>query len=279
MSFTISVDGQVIPNNGIVSNIVVGIPPTPGSINTDFAIGTGTDSSVSDIDFVGNDPVLSWDFSSVNLQNGVNPSMFKNVAVINLWWDVYSRFTGASSWANGRVRVWKQLASGKYAIGWDFTAFAGVVCNRFAVLNEDFSVDTDTMGMLGTAFNTSVFDIQQQSDGEVIVVGWFSSLNGVSYNRIVRFNTDWTVDATFSTNLGTWPSGGAWTVTTCAIQSDDKIIFAGAFTSFAGNTTNYRRIVRRNSDGTTNATNGTTESTNASSNANSSKNAWRKNWS
>lgn len=59
MSFTVSVDGQVIPNNGIVSNIVVGIPPTPGSINTDFAIGTGTDSGVFDIDFVGNDPVLS----------------------------------------------------------------------------------------------------------------------------------------------------------------------------------------------------------------------------
>jgi hypothetical protein len=46
MSFTISIDGQVIPNNGIVSNIVVGIPPTPGSINTDFASGTEMDSAV-----------------------------------------------------------------------------------------------------------------------------------------------------------------------------------------------------------------------------------------
>lgn len=39
------------------------------------------------------------------------------------------------------------------------------------MLNEDFSVDAVTMALLGTAFNTSVFDIQQQSDGKVIVVG------------------------------------------------------------------------------------------------------------
>ena len=84
----------------------------------------------------------------------------------------------------------------------------------------------------------------------MIVVGNFDLFNWASYNRIIRFNTDWSVDTSFSTNLSTWPwttsQGIVWCV---ALQSDDKIVFGGAFSSFQS-ITSRRRIARVNADGT-----------------------------
>lgn len=261
MSFVISVDGQPISTNGIIANITVGIPPTPGWINTDFASWTEMDATVRKLATVWSDILSNWDFQSYDGQNGSNPSQFKGVAVVNATGDVYSKYLGMGGWVNGAVTVFKKLSTGKYIIGGWFTGVAWVSVGRFAILNSDFSVDASLTNLLGTWFDKStasytwvVYDAVEQPDGKVIVVGNFNVFNGASYNRIIRFNTDWSVDTTFTTNLGSWPTGGAGTVLTVAIQTDGKIIFWGMFTSFSWNTTNFRRIIRRNSDGTADGT-------------------------
>lgn len=95
---------------------------------------------------------------------------------------------------------------------------------------------------LNSGANNSVSAIVLQSDGKVIVGGNFTTYNGVAINRIIRLNTDGTIDSGF--NVGT---GANNTVSAIAVQPDGKIIIGGNFTNYNGVAKN--RIARLNSDG------------------------------
>jgi gliding motility-associated-like protein/uncharacterized delta-60 repeat protein len=97
-------------------------------------------------------------------------------------------------------------------------------------------------------FNGRVDVISLQSDGKIIFGGRFSDIDGTSYGRIGRLNTDGSIDGTFnSTGIGFSDR-----VAAIAIQPDGKIIIGGSFTSYNGSIAN--RIVRINEDGTPDAT-------------------------
>lgn len=91
--------------------------------------------------------------------------------------------------------------------------------------------------------NGAVLCIEHQSDGKVLIGGDFSSINGVTRNRIARLNTDGTVDTSFTANINT-------TVSTIKQLSDGKILVGGVFGTVNGSSTRPR-LVRLNSDGTT----------------------------
>ena len=93
----------------------------------------------------------------------------------------------------------------------------------------------------GSGFGTNnvVLTTSIQSDGKIIIGGWFTSYNGIARNRIARLNTDGTLDATF--NPGTGANSAVYTT---SIQSDGKIIIGGNFTSYNG--TGRNRIARIN---------------------------------
>jgi len=83
-------------------------------------------------------------------------------------------------------------------------------------------------------FNNQVYTTAIQSDGKVIVGGWFTSYQGVSANYIVRLNSDGSRDTSF--NVGTGFNN--WVYTT-AIQSDGKVIVGGGFTSYKDESAGY----------------------------------------
>jgi len=85
----------------------------------------------------------------------------------------------------------------------------------------------------------------EQSDGKMIFIGNFSSVDGSTNGKIARFNADGTPDSAFNSNIST---GFNFDVNAIALQSDGKIIVGGNFSSFNGNTRNY--ICRLNADGT-----------------------------
>jgi uncharacterized delta-60 repeat protein len=82
-----------------------------------------------------------------------------------------------------------------------------------------------------------------KDSGKIIIVGIFTTYNGTASNNIVRINTNGSIDTTFT--IGTGLNAFASCV---AIQSDDKILVGGNFTSFNGNAS--IRLVRLNSNGT-----------------------------
>jgi uncharacterized delta-60 repeat protein len=88
-----------------------------------------------------------------------------------------------------------------------------------------------------------VWMVKIQSDGKIVCVGGFVTVNGVTKNGIVRLNIDGTIDSGFSTG-----SGFDRRASDVIIQSDGKIVVVGFFTTYNGSSSSG--IVRLNSDGT-----------------------------
>jgi len=136
-------------------------------------------------------------------------------------------------------------SDGKILVGGNFTTFNGTTTNRFIRLNSDGTRDTAFMDNIGTGANNEVRAIIIQSDGKIILGGQFTNFNDATRNRIIRLNSDGTLDTAFMDNIGT---GANNTVHVLQQQSDGKILVGGNFTTFNGTTTN--RFIRLNSDGT-----------------------------
>ena len=151
--------------------------------------------------------------------------------------------TGASN----HVNTLAVQSDGKIVLGGVFNYFNGVISKLITRLNADGTYD-NTFNT-GIGFDGRVNSIILQSDGKILVGGYFYSYNGIVSNRIVRLNTDGTLDLTF--NIGSGFNNGNY-VKTMAIQPDGKILVSGYFTSFNGTPVNG--IVRLNPDGTLDGT-------------------------
>ncbi len=143
--------------------------------------------------------------------------------------------------ANYAVNCVALQSDGGILIGGSFTSFNGT--NRFHIarLNTDGSLDLSYNTGLGA--NTNVNAIAIQSDGNAIIAGSFTQINGTNRNYIARLNTSGGLDPTF--NAGTELNGP---VNTIAIQGDGKIVVGGDFTQVNGQNQGY--IARLNTDGT-----------------------------
>jgi uncharacterized delta-60 repeat protein len=131
-------------------------------------------------------------------------------------------------------------SDGKVLVGGTFTTFSGASQNRFIRLNTDGSKDTSFN--IGTGFGNSVNSTAIQSDGKILAGGSFSTFTGASQNRLIRLNSDGSKDTSF--NIGT---GFNNLINSIALQSDGKVLAAGVFTTFTGESQN--RLIRLNSDG------------------------------
>jgi uncharacterized delta-60 repeat protein len=129
---------------------------------------------------------------------------------------------------------------GKLIIGGFFTSYNGIGRNYIARLNADGSLDASFNP--GTGANDWVLSLALQPDGKLLIVGYFTSFNGVLRNRIARLNVDGSLDPTF--NPGTGANNWVWSL---ALQPDGKVIIGGQFTSFSSISRNH--IARLNSDG------------------------------
>ncbi len=140
-----------------------------------------------------------------------------------------------------------------YEIGEYVESEGGVIFHRYKDgSNENYLVvDKSNIPFLNTSGFELSFDggdpfvwaMATQSNGKIICVGNFQKYDGLTASGIIRFNVDGTKDETFDNSNGFNAS-----VSSVAVQSDDKIIVGGSFTSYKGSTNN--RIIRLNSDGT-----------------------------
>jgi uncharacterized delta-60 repeat protein len=139
---------------------------------------------------------------------------------------------------------------GKIIVGGNFTDYNGTPRSNIARLNSDGSLDAGFNPGTGISGEYAiVYAIALQTDGKIIVGGYFSDYNGTSTNDIIRLNSDGSLDASFNTGTGT---GSAYTtVYAIALQMDRKIIVGGQFTDYNG--TSKNNIARLNSDGSLDA--------------------------
>jgi uncharacterized delta-60 repeat protein len=143
---------------------------------------------------------------------------------------------------NLNVHDFEEDSNGKLYVAGQFTSYNGTEINRIVRLNTDGSIDTSFN--VGTGFNGFVvYNLEWDStNNKLYVFGDFTTYNGTSINRIVRLNTDGSIDNTFS--IGTGFNSACYIG---KLDSNGKLYVGGFFTSYNG--TGANRIIRLNSDG------------------------------
>ena len=212
----IIIGGQFSTYNSVSTSGIARIDPTTGELDTTFTTNIGT----------GTEPInMSRDVYSVVIQ------------------------------PDGKI-----LASGL------FDAFNGVVQQGLVRLNSDGTVDTAFNANVAYLFDRTSGDnyalsIALQSDGKIILGGVWTNGNGLlnsSQNPsniyyLARLNSDGTLDTTFSSNGTTYPNNIVYKV---VVQSDDKILVGGSFTSWttSGGSVSVSGFARLNANGTLDTT-------------------------
>jgi uncharacterized delta-60 repeat protein len=162
-----------------------------------------------------------------------------------------SGFQNGLSGGNGVSSIVVQ-GDGKVLIGAGFTYVNGVSRNNIARLNADGSLDSGFLnglsGVNGRPFDSlgspGVNSVEVQSDGKVLIGGYFAMVNGVSRINIARLNADGTLDGGFLNGLSGASSPGVYAeIYSVAVQSDGKVIIGGQFTVVNGvSRTNMARL-------------------------------------
>lgn len=149
-------------------------------------------------------------------------------------------FNTGMGFNNGSVYSIALQPDGKIIAAGNFTSYNSNTANNIARLNENGNFDATFN--TGTGFDNIVYSVVVQPDGKIIAAGAFDSYNGTTCGKIIRINTDGSVDNTFNTG-----SGFSNEVYALALQPDGKILAGGAFSLFNGSIAN--RVVRVTSSG------------------------------
>lgn len=107
---------------------------------------------------------------------------------------------------NNRVSSIGVDSDGKVIVGGWFNEYNGSPCSRGIVrLLPDATLDP-SFETEGAGLNFTEGEMVQclaiQSDGKIVVGGWFNEYDGNRQGKIIRFNTDGTKDSTFVTGYG-----------------------------------------------------------------------------
>ncbi|QLC67036.1 delta-60 repeat domain-containing protein [Flavobacterium sp. LPB0248] len=208
-----------------------------GTVKSNFDIGSGPASaSVLCLEF---DEEGSWFVGgSFYVFNGLNQG---RLAKINNEGEHDIGYLSSGIGFENSVLSLLPLPNQKTMVGGNFNKFNGVPVSRITCLLEDGSLDPSfNAGKSGA--NNLVKTIVLQTDGKVIIGGNFTKYNDINSNRIVRILSNGEIDNSFNSG-----DGFNSQVYALAIQNDQKIIVAGAFTKYNG--TSLNRIVRLLPDG------------------------------
>ena len=113
----------------------------------------------------------------------------------------------------------------------------GVSRNYLARLNEDGSLDLG----FSPSLNGFVHAIALQTDGKVLIGGFFTSVNGQPRTHIARLNADGSLDGSFTPDANSQ-------VYAIAVQTDGKILASGDF-NFIGGQTRTKIVFMSNRNG------------------------------
>jgi uncharacterized repeat protein (TIGR01451 family)/uncharacterized delta-60 repeat protein len=227
-----------------------------GSLDTSFNPGAGADSTVYAIteQFLPapqtNLPsvpfyVIGGNFANFDGAPSGGVARLTAAGALDPTFNIGAGITGT----NAAVHAVALEPNNQILVAGDFTSFNNATHHHLVRLNVDGSVDTNFAAFdgVGSDINGSVRALQVQPDGDIIIGGLFTSVNGSNYNYIARLNNNGTLDTNF--NIGVGCNNG---VLALALDSQTRILVGGEFTKASGVTRNG--ITRLNPDGTVDPT-------------------------
>jgi uncharacterized delta-60 repeat protein len=196
-----------------------------GSLDNTFNPGSGANNTVFGLALQNDGKIIiGGQFTTYNGLGAIRVARITSAGALDA---TFSSGAGPTGTGTVVVRACGLQADGKIIIGGFFTTYNGVSSNNIARLNSDGTIDPSFN--VGTGANSSVTSINIQPDGKIIIMGQFTSYNGVVRNRIARLNSDGSLDLTFTPG-----TGSNNTIFTSEFQSDGKLIIGGQFTTYAG---------------------------------------------
>lgn len=168
----------------------------------------------------------------ITLTIPVNATLFQNIRI------GVSDGEGATTWEsntqfsdiNGVFKKAVKLSNGNVAICGDAMSYNGTPYN-FMVLNQNGQLQ------FGVPFNGVVNSFVEQSDGKFICVGNFTDVNGSAYNRIVRLNSNGSVDTSFVVG-----SGASNVLTSVDVDSVGRVAVTGNSFFYNGSGSSYSGV-------------------------------------
>lgn len=230
-------DGKVILGgnftkyNDVLSNRLVRIFEN-GQIDTSFILGEGFNGQINSLAIQPDQKIIAG--GSFTKFNG---SVLNAGRIVRLLPDGSkdpSFDTGLG--ADGIIEMITLQPDGKILAGGRFKTFNNLPFAGLVRLNTDGSIDSSFNIRQG--FDKYVYAIALQADQKIIIGGSFLTFNGISQKRILRLNTDGSLDASFESGTG-FSKGD---VRTILVQPDQRILVGGAFSGTYKNITSQRLI-------------------------------------
>ncbi|TAL03355.1 MAG: hypothetical protein EPO07_06315, partial [Verrucomicrobia bacterium] len=211
-----------------------------GSLDTGFDPRTGANGPVWTVGVQSDGKILvGGPFTTFN---GVSRNGLTRLASTGAADDAFAPGAGVT---NGYLNTLAIQSNGRILIGGAFTNYAGTARTNIARLTSSGSLDATFNP--GAGPDGEVTALALQSDGRIIVGGFFENFDGVSRKHLARLNTNGTLDVTF--NLTNQPSE---VVQSVQVLGDDRILIAGDFLKLGGLDWNY--VARLNTNGAVDTT-------------------------
>ncbi|MEO7934735.1 MAG: hypothetical protein ABIR27_00600 [Dokdonella sp.] len=134
---------------------------------------------------------------------------------------------------------------GKVVVGGYFTTINAQPHLYLARLNTNGSSDTGFNPILSTGEYNGVGELLIQANGQLLVGGLFTNVDGQIRNNLARLNADGTLDNAFNPNVNS-------SVIALRFQPDGKLLVGGLFSMVGTETRN--NIARLNTNGTLDST-------------------------
>ncbi len=182
--------------------------------NTDGSFSTNETLLSTNIAFQGNSKSLNF---------VVNAGVTNNSATYNILLDI------------------QPISQNPITIAGDFTSVGGFPASRIARVGNDGSFDPSFDAGLGA--DSTIYALQQDKRGRLLVGGAFQMFNSIVQRGLVRLMNDGIMDRDFVT--GTGPND---TVSSISIQADGRIFIAGRFITY--NTVRRLNVARVYENGT-----------------------------
>ena len=163
-----------------------------------------------------------------------------HLALLNADGSLDPNFKSDAGIMTGQIRALDLQRDGRVLVGGFFSTFNGVP--RSGLVRLDATGELDPAFSVGAGPDGSVYALEVQPDGRILVGGTFSTFAGVPRKYLARLSAEGNLDTSFDPGTNV-----VWGAQAIRLQPDGKILVAGGLYLGAGRQTNS--IVRLLPDG------------------------------
>ena len=215
-----------------------------GFLDTSFNTGSGINNGYVDalaIDASGR-VIVGGSFASIN--NSVTVS---NIARLNYNGSVDTSFNSGVGF-NGTVFALCIDANSNILAGGDFTSYNTTNCNHIARLLPGGGLDTNFLpntgnGLAGYGTDQDVFAVATDGNGNIILGGHFSHVNGAKMSYVARLLPSGALDTTFNAAVG---ADGDVLSVAIETNNNNEILIGGDFQNYDNVSRNSIALIATN---------------------------------